>query len=208
MLQRYFYLLNQVKTVQEELWRSFLHHFRFLQKEGYVSQEGMLTHEGLWASKLRLDQPLLISECIRKGVFPNDRPALLAGLVAPFVSDRERALEKDTVALAYAFEDLAKHFFDMQQSLQRLRQNLEADGFFRPPLSFLPMVTIYHWAQGTSWEDIREISGMDEGDLAMLVFRTADHLRQIESLKDTHPQLAATARQAVTSIMREPVVVD
>ena len=48
--------------------------------------------------------------------------------------------------------------------------------------------------------------GIADGDLAMLVLRTADNLRQIASLRDTHPEIAALAIKARESILREPVV--
>jgi ATP-dependent RNA helicase HelY len=35
--------------------------------------------------------------------------------------------------------------------------------------------------------------------------RTADHLRQVLNLKETHPVLARTAREAIDLILREPV---
>jgi hypothetical protein len=46
---------------------------------------------------------------------------------------------------------------------------------------------------------------MEEGDLAMLVVRTADNLRHIRHLKDVFPEAAATAAEAIDKIMREPV---
>jgi len=46
---------------------------------------------------------------------------------------------------------------------------------------------------------------VSEGDMASLVMRTADHLRQVVSLKDTHGDLAAIATEAVGLILREPV---
>ena len=90
--------------------------------------------------------------------------------------------------------------------LQRIRERLQAEGFETPPLPFWAVVTVYHWAQGLSWDQVREISGMDEGDLAMIILRTADHLRQIEALSDTHPRLAATASEAIRLLLREPVL--
>ncbi len=42
--------------------------------------------------------------------------------------------------------------------------------------------------------------------MASLVFRTADNLRQIAALKDTHPQVAACAYKAREEILREPVL--
>jgi hypothetical protein len=41
--------------------------------------------------------------------------------------------------------------------------------------------------------------------MAMLITRTADHLRQVAGLSDTHPELAETAREAIELIFREPV---
>jgi len=42
--------------------------------------------------------------------------------------------------------------------------------------------------------------------MAMLVSRTADNLRQIASLRDTHPDVAELAWEAREALMREPVV--
>lgn len=207
-IEHYFAHHSRMNTIQEQLWRSFLQHYRILQSEGFVNEDGRLTEDGLWASKLRLDQPLLISEGIRKGVFPSDNPELLAALIAPFVMDRERPGDIQLSTLVWKYPDVAKPFFKMLQGLQHLREQLQAEGFPTPPLPFWTVSTIYYWARGESWEKVREISGMDEGDLAMVVLRTADHLRQIESLSETHPRLAASARQAIEKILREPVLME
>jgi len=206
-LQRYFEHYAQLHTIQEELWRSFMQHYNFLNKEGYVTPSGQLTEDGLWASKLRLDQPLLISEGIRKGAFPSDNPELLAALIAPFVMDRDRPGDMPLTTMVWKYPDLARPFFKMLESLQPLKEHLKAAGFATPPLPLLALITVYHWALGMSWEEVREISGMDEGDLAMVILRTADHLRQIESLSETHPRLAASARKAIGLILREPVLI-
>lgn len=205
-LRRYFHHYAQVDSTQEQLWRSFLKLLRLLGEEGYVGEDGKLTQDGMWACKLRLDQPLLISEGIRRDVFPRDKPELLAALIAPFVMDRDRHGDIQLAALVWKYPELAKPFFKMLKELQRLRERLQAEGFEVPPLPFWAVVMVYHWAQGLSWEKVREISEMDEGDLASIILRTADHLRQIEALAETHPRLAATATQAIRMLLREPVL--
>jgi len=207
-LQRHFEYRARVQTIQDQLWQSFLKHLRLLGDEGYVDAAGRLTRDGTWASKLRLDQPLLISEGIRRNVFPAENPELLGALIAPFVMDRERHGDIQLSSLVWRFPDLAKPFFRMLHNLQPLRERLQAEGFSVPPMPFWATATVYHWAGGSSWQTVREISGMDEGDLAMLILRTADHLRQIESLSETHPSLAASARRAIELILREPVLVE
>ncbi len=131
---------------------------------------------------------------------------MLAALIAPFVMDRDRHGDIQLAALVWKYPELAKPFFKMLKELQRLRERLQAEGFEVPPLPFWAVVMVYHWAQGLSWEKVREISEMDEGDLAMIILRTADHLRQIEALAETHPRLAATATQAIRMLLREPVL--
>jgi superfamily II RNA helicase len=208
LLQQYSELKSQMSTIQEQLWRSFQKHFRLLQEEGYVDHEGRLTEDGLWASKLRLDQPILISETIRKNLLPSNDPPLLAGLIATFVMDRERQGDVQLASFIYRYPDLAKPFFRMRQGIQPLRTLLQDEGFSIPPLPFWALTTVYHWAQGVAWDQLRDIAGMDEGDLAMVILRAADHLRQVESLADTHPQLAASAKEAIRLLLREPVMFD
>jgi hypothetical protein len=206
VVEKFFFRQAEMQTIQEQFWMSFLKHFRMLQAEGYVDEEGHLTPDGLWASKLRLDQPLLISEGIRKEVFPFDDPELLAALIAPFVMDRDRPGDVQLSSMVWKYPDTAKPFFKMLQHLQPLREHLHEEGFTTPPLPFWPVPTLWNWARGATWEGLREISGMDEGDLAMVILRTADHLRQIQSLSDTHPRLAESARLAIDMILREPVL--
>ena len=45
-----------------------------------------------------------------------------------------------------------------------------------------------------------------EGDMASLVLRTADHLRQATNLKVSHPELVSVAHAAIERILREPVL--
>ena len=74
------------------------------------------------------------------------------------------------------------------------------------PLQLRPAATIYAWALGQSWEIVLRIAEMEEGDLAMLIVRTADNLRHIRGLKDVFPEVAQTASVAIEKIMRDPVV--
>jgi superfamily II RNA helicase len=74
------------------------------------------------------------------------------------------------------------------------------------PLMLWPAVLIYEWARGGDWDTIVKRMGIAEGDMAMLILRTADNLRQLMSLKATHPEIAALAAGAREAILREPVV--
>ena len=189
----------------EHLWQDFLHHLGFLKATGFVSIEDELTADGNWASQLRVDQPLLIAEAFRKQIFPQHDPDLLAALMASFVNERETddRINKDQVA-----DSLSQAFSKLSQGLRPFAARMAKGGFEVRPFYFRPAVAIYAWAQGESWDEVVRISEMEEGDLAMLVVRTADNLRHIRHLKDVFPEAAATAVEAIDKIMREPVLND
>jgi superfamily II RNA helicase len=197
---------GRLDEVTNQLWREFERHFHFLKEEGYLSEAGKLSADGIWASQLRLDQPLMVAESIRHDVFPSEDPALLAGLIAPFVTDRDNQGEP-LERLNLLHPALGQAFARMVSTLHPLRRRLRQHGFVVNPLPFWPAAAIYTWALGSSWEDLLEISGLDEGDLAMLIYRTADSLRQLQGLSRTHPLLATTATEAIRRLLREPVLV-
>jgi ATP-dependent RNA helicase HelY len=185
------------------LWADFLIHLNFLKVEGFVDEQERLTETGIWASKLRLDQPLLIAECLRQDAFPRQDERLLAAVVAPFVYDGDHEtridLKKMPKRLVQACQRVAK-------TLKPLSRRMEAAGFAVNSLSLWTSVVIYEWVKGRDWDEIIRMAGIADGDMAMLVLRTADNLRQIMSLKETHPEIAALALKAREAILREPVV--
>ena len=112
----------------------------------------------------------------------------------------------ELTSLTYRYPELYERYFMLLRGIQGVKMRLQSWGFATPPLPFWTVVTLYLWAQGQDWESVRDVTRIDEGDLVMLIVRTADHLNQIESLSDTHPTLAESARTARIAIMREPVI--
>jgi superfamily II RNA helicase len=186
-----------------DLWDDFLKHLKFLRGEGFVGDDDRLTETGVWASKLRLDQPLLIAECLRSGAFPSQDETLLAAVVAPFVYDGDQETRIDLKKIP---KRLAQACLRVAKTVKPISQRMEAAGFDTQPLSVWPGVVMYRWARGGNWDDIIQTAGIADGDMAMLVLRTADNLRQIMSLRQTHPDMADLALKARDAILREPVV--
>ena len=185
------------------LWRDFLRHLSFLQEEGFVDEAGRLTPDGLWASRLRLDDPLLVAQCLRDEAFPGDNEKILAALMAVFAYDRDDDIhfrEKDMPP------KLTAALRKMLLSVRPLLRRLEAADFQGARFYPAAGAAMYFWAQGRNWEAIIKLTGITEGDMATLVLRTADNLRQIASLKDTYPDIAGCAQRARETILREPVL--
>lgn len=180
----------------------FYRHFNFLKKCSYVRKDGILTADGKWAAKLRVDQPLMIAEGFRQNVFPESDPVLLAAIMTVFVNEDETndRIKKDVVP-----QNLLGLFFNLKSRLQPFTRLMLGHGFDVRPFFFRPAVSIFAWASEQPWEKVVAISEMEEGDLAMLILRTADNLRHIKALSEVFPKAAETAAKSINLIMREPV---
>lgn len=188
---------------QTDLWSDFQRHLLFLREEGFVGGNNRLTENGIWASKLRLDQPLLIAECLRKGVLPRNDENLFAAAIAPFVYDGDHEVELVKKELPGR---LTRACSRVIKAVLPLSERLKEGGFPVSTLMLWPAALIYEWATGGDWDRMVKKMGIAEGDMAMLILRTADNLRQLMSLRDTHPEIAALAAGAREAILREPVV--
>ncbi len=213
LLKRSFanYLINQpgqnkgAPYSHKYLWQDFLRHLDFLKATGYVSTENELTTDGRWASQLRVDQPLLIAEGFRRGIFPQSDPAILAGIIAAFVNEREA---DDRINKKLMPDSLVKAFSKVTRGLKPFAGKMKQRKFEVRSLQLRPAATVCAWAQGQPWEKVLRIAEIEEGNLAMLILRTADNLRHIRNLKDVFPAAAATAAKCIELILREPVVND
>lgn len=186
------------------LWRDFQLHLDFLKQEGFVDDKNMLTEDGVWASRLRIDTPLLVAEGFRLNVFPKHDPALLAAIIASFVNEKE--FSESSSERKKAPKKVLSTFLKIKRMLTPFAYSMMDSGFDVSPLFLQPAVTMYMWASGNDWQDMCVQSGLAEGDLSRLILRTADNLHHIANLTEHFPEEARTAREAKDIIMREPVV--
>jgi superfamily II RNA helicase len=194
------------ESVKNQVWNEFNKYLDFLVLTGFADNKGKLSKDGIWASKLRLDQPLIIAELIRKGFLEKLSPELLCAMVSIFVNDRYRDI---TVDPSFTFDHklLSNAFLEMMETVKDIMTLMEKYRFNIPEIQYWSAVVLFAWANGKSWDKIISLTTVDEGDLAMLIFRTADNLRQIISLADTHPELAKKARKSIDLILKEPVII-
>jgi superfamily II RNA helicase len=194
---------NTRQGPQTDLWGDFQRHLLMLKEEGFVDNDDRLTENGVWASKLRLDQPLLIAECLRQGVLPRNDEKLFAATIAPFVYDGDQDVSLVMKDLPGRLTRACRRVF---KAVSPLSERLKERDFPVSPLTLWPATIIYDWAMGGDWDRIIKKTGIAEGDMAMLILRTADNLRQLMSLRETHMEIAAMAAGARAAILREPVI--
>lgn len=188
-----------------ELKNDFRKRLKFLQECGYINDKNSLTFDGTWASKLRIDYPVVVAEGFKAGLFPSS-PVLLAAVISCFVTDREY---KDEYLFHRSIpKSLRKEYISIKKSLDPFFAKLQDNHFNAPVLYLTPAVLTYHWAMGVPWEDVANLSDIAEGDMVRLILRTADNLRHIKNLVEVFPDVAAAASEAIDLILREPVVTD
>jgi len=187
---------------QQSLLNDFSQHLAFLKETGFVDQDDRLTADGTWASQLRIDQPLLVAEALRLDLFPDNDPLLFAAVMAAFVNDRESEEGMDRRTWS---KDLVAAVLRIKKGLTSFARHMTFSGFAVRSLYPQPAAVLYAWAKGEDWVKIVQRFRVAEGDLSMLIMRTADNLRHIQSLDDPFPKAAATARKAIKLILRVPV---
>ena len=185
--------------------KDFIRHLNFLKTQGYVTPDGMLTDDGVWASRLRVDQPLMIAEGFKLNIFPESDPRLLAAIIASFVNEQESD-DKDVEQLIS--DELWKIFQRITKGLQPFAKLMTDRGFEVRPLFLRPAAAIYAWAGGQAWEDVLTVAAIAEGNLAMLILRTVDNLRHIRALAKEFPKVAKTSEMSIKLILREPVIME
>ncbi len=199
------YFFQSYEKAYNVLWNEFTRHLDFLILNGFADNNGKLTSDGIWASKLRLDHPLIIAESIRKGMLSRLSPELLSGIIAVFVNDKFRDLDLDE-SIKWEKDLLMGSYYRMKNATEEIILLMKQHNFKVPNVQFWPAAALYNWARGETWENVIKLTSVDEGDLAMMIFRTADNLRQLTSLDETHPMLADKSRQCIKLLLREPVI--
>lgn len=192
------------KKINEKLVSDFYRHMNMLTELGYLEHGGRPTYDGAWASKLRLDHPLLIAELIRSGEFRNVSAVDLASMIAPFVMDKEREIHISKELWART-KNLWRLFKKMADRLRPIVRLMSERGFDSPAIMFWPAATVFLWCGDVDWEELNAHVSADEGDIAMMLLRTADHLRQLIDLDKEEPEIASKASEAIRLIMKPPI---
>ena len=203
LLGRSFAAYRRDRYMVRHLVEEFERYLAFLRRQDYVTPEGLPTESGQWASLLRVNQPLLIAEALKRKLLPHADAAALAAIVASFVNERET---DDRLRRGLVSRALERSYVRISRGLRPFAAEMERAGFETRPLYLRPAAAMYAWASGETWRRAVTISQLAEGDLTMLVSRTADNLRHIQALRTPFPAVSRAAAEAVGMIMRDPVI--
>ncbi|MCI5066222.1 hypothetical protein MRY87_10900 [bacterium] len=170
---------------------------------GYLDERG-LTEKGLWSAELCTSLVLHLAEAIEEGIFYERSEDDLATLVGSIAGDAHRtyySLSPNPIS--------KKDYDELQQIVDRVQ-----DTYHGPTtasdIHVLPDggLTVHAWLHAEDWgafSSLLKLCGVAEGDAARVITQTADHLHQLSRLKETHPELARTAYEARSLLLRPPL---
>ncbi len=188
--------------LRNEIWLPFENRAKVLDHFGYLDFHGQkVTETGKWLADLRIDRPLLVGEALKQGLFANLEVKQAIALMASLASDPDRNFGE--MRMSNESEDLLVNFEKIAKQIEKVE--LKNDVLPSPEMNFSAAATAEFWANGDAWEVLVKKSGAEEGDLIRLLSRTGEALMQIANLRDSQPEAAEIAKQAVEIVMREPI---
>jgi ATP-dependent RNA helicase HelY len=207
-------LRQRVASRTGSLARTFDKVCALLEGRGYLAQlpadhdgdpREAVTPAGRRLARIWSESDLLVSECLRTGVWDHLGPAELAGAVSAVVYEGRRVDEATAAMprgpLADALDATIRLWGDLEgeEAEQGLALTREPDlGFVWP---------VYRWARGEALERVlRSVSGLDgelsAGDFVRWSRQVVDLLDQIAGAADEGSALRTTARTAVEAVRR------
>eukprot|EP00899_Mesostigma_viride_P023523 jgi/Mesvir1/4355/Mv02438-RA.1 len=171
-----------------------------------------LTSLGETAAALRTDNELWAAQVLLSGALDGLAPADMAGVIATLVTEETRGNRNKTrgggatwsteplgADVEFALQEIRDLRIDMIQ-LQRLHN-------VRIPILFDqgPVALARAWALGAQWDDLRNYTSLDEGDVVQVLRMTVHFLSQVAELDTVNKGVAAKARVATELMSRFPV---
>lgn len=172
------------------------------------SQKGTkirFTPLGLVARDLRCANELWMAAALSHSSLQAVKPAELAGVISCLVASE--AFSRSAVHVAYP---PSAGVIETIESMEHLRSEialLQYQAGLDVPLAVdLRLAGLVEaWASGASWQEITQDCSLDDGDIARLLMRTTDALRQIMHCEHLFSDLRSVARAANRAMNRNPI---
>ena len=209
-------IMDEAATLREDLdgrisgsWRDFLRLVAVLQGQRAIEDRG--THFefsplGLVARDLRGSNELWLAQALTHPSLQLLQPPQLAAVVASLVAE-EAVSRIGMVGCRYPASEEVMEVIEKLQDARRelwaaqMHEGVEFGLCLDASLSGI----VEAWASGVGWEDIVRDCDLDEGDVARLLIRTVDTLRQASYCEGLGVGVGPTARRAARAMDRAPI---
>lgn len=209
-------LMDRAKLLRIELdgrleggWRQFERIVQVLEEseafETSSTRSKIFSPLGLVAREIRASNELWIAMALTHASVQTLTPPILAAVVSALVAPD--AFNRANVYVAYPPSEAVTNAI---AQLEPVRTSLVATqveaGVDMPVAIDIRLAGVVEaWASGIGWNEVTADCGLDDGDVARLLMRTVDTLRQIAYCHHLLPGLRSSARAAARAMDRKPI---
>ncbi len=183
-------------------WGQFLALCKVLTRLDYLD-EYKTTYKGEVAAALRATNTILLCEVIFAGVLDTLEVTEIAAVLTCLVNEDMRALENLRLKPKRYVLQALQECRAIAGDLEKLQRQQSVDAPCEVVVNYAPLA--YEWANGCTWLELMELSGLEGGDLVRALRRTLDVSRQLGFVGGVPAQLAEKCRQIEPLILRDEV---
>ena len=209
VLERY---QKQAENLQKNIvkekdiyWNKFLNHKAVLSQLGYLDND-FPNEKGILCSTIRAENELYISEILLSGVLDNLTPSQLSAVICAVITEDLRGDVFPSQSISNEARKALNQIKNIRRKIAIVQRDYDIDTEMYINSYYSPLIEM--WVEGTTWEELSEMTESSEGDVVRIFKRTIDVLRQIANAQYINPQLNDTAKEAIKAILREPIDVD
>ena len=195
-------ILNQIEGRTNQVAKTFDRICGMLADLNYIApdQEGDydVLDAGRTLARIYGERDLLISECLREGVWKNLDAPSLAAVAASLVYEARRDEEWEPRVPKGNFAEVIETTQDIWHELEELSRHHKLRQ--TPPLDLSLALPIHRWASGARLDTVLDSADLLAGDFIRWTKQIIDLLDQIAQTADSG--LAETAKLAVTKVKR------
>lgn len=190
------------RRVETPYWKQFTRLKDLLEALGYM-QDDRPTELGLLAAYLRGTNVVLLTEVARSGILERLNAAQLAAVMTALLTEDTRQVPGIRLAPSTPARRAVGEVQKVAEAVLRWQKRFEVEvpAMVNPVFSGLAEA----WAEGASWEEVRDRAGMDEGDVVRALRRTLDMARQWSRAPGLPPVLGERCREVDERIGRDQV---
>jgi superfamily II RNA helicase len=167
-----------------------------------MSESLTLTPLGETCSKLRGENELWLGIALSHPEVKGIGPEATAGIAGALCCDSNRPTScayGPSARLDFVLESITPDGLGV--SALQMEIGMDAPVNASRPVAAL----VEAWAAGSSWDQVRRDTNLDEGDIARVFRRTAELLAQIPKAKELPIEVRQSARKAADLVLRPPI---
>ena len=193
---------KEIEYSRTSYWRQFVAMEGVLTEVGYLADHKP-SWEGELAGSLRSVNILFLAEIILSGVLECLEPEAFAGVLSSLVMGDARSEVDLPLSPSEEAENAIKKICAIAGDVDALQKRYDVHTPVMINTTFAGLVEF--WCYGTSWNDVRDRLGDDEGDLIRVMRRTLDLMHQFAHAPHVSARLIALCEEAERLLDRDEV---